>query len=58
MGDLVLDWRDPHHWNGGRREPCRRCGHLTFLVDEYGQPCHKACAERELTELDGGGSDR
>ena len=52
-GDVVLDWHDPAHWNGGRRERCRVCGQQTFLLDEDGQPCHKHCAER-LAALDGG----
>ena len=40
-----LDWSHPSHWNHGRREPCRHCGRPSFLLDDNGLPCHKACAE-------------
>jgi hypothetical protein len=46
-----LDWSDPAHWNGGRREPCRLCGEVTFLLDDLGRPSHKVCAERAPIEM-------
>jgi hypothetical protein len=50
----VLDWRDAAHWNGGQQVPCHLCGGLTFLLDDLGWPCHKACAERPASETEAG----
>lgn len=48
---ILLDWTDPSHWNGGRREPCRLCGHPAFLLDDAGDPAHKLCVEAALDAL-------
>lgn len=42
---LDQDWRDRSHWNGGRRRPCRICGHPAFLLDHQGRPAHKVCVD-------------
>lgn len=41
-----LDWRK--HTMGPRR-PCRLCGKPALLRDDKRKPCHKVCAEAELT---------
>jgi hypothetical protein len=45
----ALDWRAHHHWNSGRRLPCRYCGRPAFLRDEQGIAAHKVCAEQAAT---------
>ena len=42
---MLLDWRDPAHWNNGRTEPCRWCGRGCWTLDDAGRPAHKSCVE-------------
>lgn len=46
---VLLDWSSRTHWGGGAARPCRNCGKPAFLVDDYGAPMHKTCAERTQT---------
>ena len=48
---IHLDWDEPIHWNGGRRNPCTHCGRPTFLLDAARRPAHKACAQAALAAL-------
>lgn len=41
-----LDW-SKHRI--GSPAPCRVCGKPALMRDEYGQPCHKVCAEQAGT---------
>ncbi|MBT2530426.1 hypothetical protein J7E91_35065 [Streptomyces sp. ISL-99] len=45
---VVLDWSDPSR-SLPVGEPCRHCGAPAFLLDDYGVPCHKTCAEAALS---------
>jgi hypothetical protein len=47
--EFLLDWSNRTHWGGGVTRPCRNCGKPAFLVDDYGAPMHKTCAERGQT---------
>lgn len=44
---LVLDWRDPRHYDRETDRPCRLCKMPTPLRDERRRPAHKVCAELE-----------
>lgn len=46
---VLLDWRDRDHYSA-RKAPCRRCGRGALMRDDAGAPCHKTCAEAELTD--------
>jgi hypothetical protein len=48
---IHLDWDNPIHWNGGRRQPCIHCERPAFLLDAAGRPAHKLCAETALAQL-------
>jgi len=48
---IHLDWDDPIHWNGGRRQPCIHCGRLALLLDAARRPAHKVCAQAALAAL-------
>lgn len=41
---VVLDWSDRSR-SLLQPQPCRHCGKLAHLVDDYGIPCHKVCQE-------------
>lgn len=48
LDEACLDWR--HAKLSSRRRTCVSCFGPTFLIDpDTGKPCHKTCAERELT---------
>jgi hypothetical protein len=49
---MLLDWRDPSHWNGGKVEPCRWCGLGCWTLDSGGRPSHKHCVENLLPDDD------
>jgi hypothetical protein len=46
---ILLDWRDKRHSLPAPR-PCRCCTLPSWSCDDDGTPCHKMCAEKELTE--------
>lgn len=50
VADVVgpLDWSS--HRVNTRRKPCICCARSTWLCDENGQACHKACAENDPVE--------
>lgn len=41
----VLDWSDRSR-SLSQGMPCRHCGKVAHLVDDYGVPCHKVCQEK------------
>lgn len=45
---VVLDWRGSEHWSR-QLHRCRLCPGVTQTRDDLGRPCHKACAEAEVT---------
>ncbi|MFG2001735.1 hypothetical protein ACGFNU_21545 [Spirillospora sp. NPDC048911] len=47
---FLLDWTSRTHWGGGTARPCRSCGKPALLVDDFGKPLHKTCAERLHSE--------
>jgi hypothetical protein len=52
---MLLDWRDPSHWNGGKVVPCRWCGRGCWTLDDAGRPAHKSCVEAQLEPIEGAG---
>ena len=49
--EIILDWNDATHWNGGKQAPCIHCSRLALLLDDVRRPVHKVCAQAALAAL-------
>lgn len=42
---LLLDWRDPRHYDRWQERPCALCRKPTHMRSHFGEAAHKTCAE-------------
>lgn len=46
---LLLDWRDPRHYDRWRDRPCALCRKPTPMRSHFGEPVHQTCAENWIS---------